>query len=163
MVEGSPGKFASSPPLPPSRLYSPLKDKIPPPSTGAWNLHCQGFCCTFPVYVVQMGILGTCHRTRGGGRGFCAILRRLGLQCWVGRGRLTWASPGVPGEGGSGFHQRTRHPRDPPKLAGTNAGRRLSPRGAPPVYVFTPCSGPGALVATAGDDLQLPYTSTKIK
>lgn len=62
MVEGSPGKFGFSPP----RLYSPPKDEILPPSTGPWNLHCQGFCCTFPVYVVQMGILGTCHRAGGG-------------------------------------------------------------------------------------------------
>lgn len=107
-------------PLPP---FSP-KRRFSRPRLEVWNLHRQGFCYTFPVYVVQMGILGTCHRAGGGGRGFCAILR--GASCfsvgWAG-GRLTWASPGAGAARGggreAGFHRRTPHPLYPPELAGS--------------------------------------------
>lgn len=85
MAEGSPGKFAASLPPPPP------KTRFSRPRLEAWNLHRQGFCCTFPVYVVQMGILGTCHRGGGGGRGFCSILR--GASCFS----AGWAGGGWPG------------------------------------------------------------------
>ena len=64
-------------PLPPHTSLP--KTRFSRPRLEAWNLHRQGFCCTFPVYVVQMGTLGTCHRAGGGGRGFCAIFRGLVL------------------------------------------------------------------------------------
>lgn len=95
-MRGSPGKFAASPPHP--HLQRPLhpvtrlpKTRFSRPRLEAWNLHRQGFCCTFPVYVVQMGILGTCHRAGAGGRGFCAILR--GASCFS----AGWAGGGWPG------------------------------------------------------------------
>lgn len=47
----------------------------------------KAFCCTFPVYVVQMGILETCHRAGGGGKDLRNPQRRLWFQGCPGRGR----------------------------------------------------------------------------
>lgn len=53
-----------------------------------------------------------------------------------GLGTVGLGFPGVLEVGVAGFHRRTRHPRDPPKLVGSNGvgGRRLclSPKGDPP-------------------------------
>lgn len=95
-LRGSPGKFAASP---------PPQDQILPPSTGRVEFAPPGLLLQFPVYVVYMGILGTCLPAGGGGKGFCAISRDA--SDFKVLGGLGAAGLGFPRSlsGGAGFHR----------------------------------------------------------
>lgn len=127
-------------------------------------MHCQGFCCTFPVYVVQMGILGTCHRAGGGRERLLRNLEAPRASVLGGLGAVGLGFPRSARSWGGGLDSTEK--RGIPGILPTGRIQRSTKEealclpGSPPFYVFSPCSGPRAL-ARAGDDFLLPYSITQ--